>query len=199
DKIQYGEPAPNATPAEHAEAQRLNLRTRIYRHCDSARVATHARLDANGNPTEAYDFKGNLLHSTRQLVSDYTAIPDWLLNPQPDAETFEAGTRYDALNRPIQSVAPHRNLPRAGRNVIQPVFNEANLLERVDVWLDRAAEPTGRLEPTDETPSPAGVANVDYDPHGRRLQIDHKNGASTSYRYDPETFRLVHLSTLRDT
>ena len=59
----------------------LNLRTRIYRHFDSAGVATNARLDANGNPLEAYDFKGNLLRSTRRLVSDYTAIPDWLLEP----------------------------------------------------------------------------------------------------------------------
>ena len=28
------------------------------------------------------------LCSTRRLVSNYTAIPDWLLNPELDAETF---------------------------------------------------------------------------------------------------------------
>ena len=54
DKIEYREPAPNATPAEETEAQRLNLRTRIYRHSDTAGVAINARLDVNGNPTEAY-------------------------------------------------------------------------------------------------------------------------------------------------
>ena len=48
-------------------AEALNLRTRIYRHFDSAGVATNARLDASGNPIEAYDFKGNLLRSTRRL------------------------------------------------------------------------------------------------------------------------------------
>ena len=105
----------NATAAQERGAA-LNLRTRIYRHFDSAGVATNARLDANGNPLEAYDFKGNLLRSTRRLASDYTAIPDWPLNPQPqlDAEPFEGSTRYDALNRPIQSIAPHSSL-RAGR------------------------------------------------------------------------------------
>src|SRR6185312_13938842 len=77
DKIEYGEPPPNATPAEEEETQRLNLRTRIYRHFDSAGATTNARLDANGNPTEAYDFKGNLLGSTRRLVRDYISIPDW--------------------------------------------------------------------------------------------------------------------------
>jgi RHS repeat-associated protein len=198
DKIEYGESPPNATPAEEAEAQRLNLRTRIYRHFDSAGVATNARLDVNGNPTEAHDFKGNLLHSTRRLVTDYTAIPDWLLNPQLDAETFEGSRRYDALNRPIQSIAPRSSLARAKRNVIQPVFNEANLLERMDVWLVRAAEPATLLDPNTEAPSPVGVANIDYDAKGQRLRIDYKNGASTFYSYDPLTFRVTQLFTRRN-
>ncbi|WP_300452424.1 SpvB/TcaC N-terminal domain-containing protein [Accumulibacter sp.] len=201
DKIDYGEPPPNATPAQEAEAQHLNLRTRIFRHADSAGIATNARLDANGHPTEAYDFKGNLLRSTRQLVSDYTAIPDWLLNPQLDTETFEGSTCYDALNRPIQSIAPHSSLTRPGHpnkfNVIQPVFNEANLLDRVHVWLERAAEPAALLDPANEAPSPVGVANIDYDAKGQRLLIDYKNGASTFYSYDPLTFRLTQLLTKR--
>jgi RHS repeat-associated protein len=201
DKIEYGEPPLNATPAQEQEAQRLNLRTRIYRHFDSAGVATNARLDASGNPTEAYDFKGNLLRSSRRLITDYKAIPNWLLNPQLDAESFEGSTRYDALNRPVQSVAPHSNLIRAQHtnkiNVIQPVFNEANLLERLDVWLERAAEPAALLDPAAEAASPVGVANIDYDAKGQRQRIYYKNGASTFYSYDPLTFRLTQLLTKR--
>ena len=199
DKIEYGEPPANASQAELDRALRLNLRTRIYRHSDSAGVATNARLDAGGNPIEAYDFKGNLLRSTRRLISDYKAIPDWLLSPQLDAEFFEGSTRYDALNRPIQSIAPHSSLPRAKRNVIQPVFNEANLLERVDVWLERGAEPRALLDPGAEAPSPVGVANIDYDAKGQRQRIDYKNGANTLYSYDPLTFRLTQLLTRRKT
>ena len=209
DKIEYGEPPANASQAELDRALRLNLRTRIYRHFDSAGVATNARLDANGNPTEAYDFKGNLLFSTRRLVKNYTAIPDWLLNRQPepslnsqlDAEFFEGSTRYDALNRPIQSIAPHSNLTRAGHvnkfNIIQPIFNDANLLERVDVWLERAAEPAALLDPNAVAPSPVGVADIEYDAKGQRLRIDYKNNASTFYSYDPLTFRLTQLLTKR--
>lgn len=189
DKIEYGEGI--------AGAEALNLRSRIYRHSDSAGVATNARLDATGNPTEAYDFKGNLLHSTRRMVSDYKAIPDWLVNPQLDDEKFESGTRYDAFNRPIQSIAPHSSLARAKRHVIQPFFNEANLLERIDVWLERDAEPTVLLDPNTEQPSPVGVANIDYSAKGQRLHIDYKNGATTGYSYDPDTFRLIHLYTRR--
>ncbi|QXP85277.1 SpvB/TcaC N-terminal domain-containing protein [Methylococcus sp. Mc7] len=189
DKIEYGETLPNA--------ESLNLRTRIYRHFDSAGVATNARLDVGGNPTEAYDFKGNLLRSTRRLVSDYSAIPDWLLNPKLDDEFFEGSTRYDALNRPMQSVAPRSSLGRSKFNIIQPVFNEANLLDRVDVWLERAAEPGALLDPANEAASPVGVANIDYDAKGQRLRIDYKNDASTFYRYDPLTFRLIQLLTKR--
>jgi RHS repeat-associated protein len=195
DKIDYGEALANA--------EALNLRTRIYRHSDSAGIATNARLDAGGTATLAYDFKGNLLCSSRQLISYYKEIPDWGANPQPqlDAETFESSTRYDALNRPIQSVAPHSSLTRPGHpnriNVIQPVFNEANLLERLDVWLERAAEPPSLLDPAGDVPSPVGVADIDYDAKGQRQQIDYKNGASTVYIYDPLTFRLTQLQTRR--
>ncbi|WP_271589181.1 SpvB/TcaC N-terminal domain-containing protein [Bradyrhizobium sp. CCBAU 53415] len=189
DRIEYGESLANA--------ETLNLRTRICRHFDSAGVATNARLDANGSPIEAFDFKGNLLRSTRRLVSDYTAIPNWLLNPKLDDELFEGSTRYDALNRPVQSVAPRSNLSPGKFNVIQPVFNEANLLERVDVWLGRAAETTALLDPASEAASPVGVANIDYNAKGQRLRIDYKNGASTFYRYDPLTFRLIQLLTRR--
>jgi RHS repeat-associated protein len=189
EKLEYGEALANA--------EALNLRTRVYRHFDSAGVTTNARLDAGGNPTVAYDFKGNLLRSTRRLVRDYRAVADWLLDPPLEAETFEGGTRYDALNRPVQSIAPHSSLARAKYHIIQPVFNEANLLERVDVWLERTAEPGALLDPGAEAPAPVGVASVEYDAKGQRLRLEYKNGAVTRYRYDPDTFRLVHLYARR--
>src|SRR6185503_5728885 len=145
NKVEYGETVPNA--------EALNLRTRIYRHFDSAGVATRAQLDANDNPIEAYDFKGNQLRSTRRLLRDY--------------------------------------------NAIQPVFNEANFLERVDVWLERGAEPGALLDPAHEAPSPVGITNIDYDAKGQRLLIEFKNGASTTSSYDPLTFRLTQLLTRR--
>ncbi len=189
DKIEYSEGITNP--------EALNLRTRIYRHFDSAGVTTNTRFDANGDPTESYDFKGNLLCSTRCLVSNYKEIPDWSQSPQLDSEFFEGRTSYDALNRPIQSVAPHSNLGRGKFNIIQPVYNEANLLERVDVWLERATDSGTLLDPDTEQVSPVGVANVEYDAKGQRLRVEYKNDASTFYNYDPLTFRLTHLLTRR--
>lgn len=191
DRVEYGETVP--------DAQALNLRTRVFRHFDSAGVATNARLDDDGRPLEAYDFKGNLLCAARQLVSGYKSVPDWSRNPPLEPEVFQSRTRYDALNRPVQSIAPHSSLGRGGFNVLQPVFNEANMLERVDVWLDRSEEPAARLDPDVEPPSSVGVANIDYDAKGQRLRIEYKNGVRTSYEYDPLTFRLLSLRTNRET
>ena len=49
------------------------------------------------------------------------------------------------------------------------------------------------------------VANIDYDAKGQRTLIEYGSGAAvgskgvtTTYEYDPLTFRLVHLLTQRD-
>lgn len=180
ERAEYGDAVPDAAAR--------NLRGRIHRQFDPAGVAT----------SDLYDFKGNLLRSTRRLTSDHAALPDWVGDPALQDETFQTSSRYDALNRPVQAVAPHSSVAGAARHVMQPVFNAASLLERVDVWLERAADPDAPLDPAAQPPSPVGVAGVDYDAMGRRVRIDYKNGAGTSYTYDPLTFRLTRLQTTRD-
>ena len=147
-----------------AGAEALNLRTRAYSQFDPAGIVISARLDADGNPVEAYDFKGNQLASTRRLAADYRGLVDWAASPQLEEDAFESRTRYDALNRTVQSIAPHSSA--ASLTVIQSVFNEANLLEHLDVWLDRPGPPDGVLDPGAEAPSPVGVAGIDYDAKG---------------------------------
>ncbi|MES2936378.1 MAG: SpvB/TcaC N-terminal domain-containing protein [Pseudomonadota bacterium] len=180
-----------------AAPEACNLRTRVFRQRDGAGIAVHARLDAGGNPVEAYDFKGNQLRTTRRLASDYAGLPDWAAAPALEAETFEGSARYDALNRAIQTVAPHSDAPGAKFDVFQPFYNAANLLERMDVWLQRAAEPGALIDPAAQAPSAAGVSNIDHDAKGQRTRIDYRNGASTFYAHDPETFRLARLYTRR--
>ena len=68
---------------------------------------------------------------------------------------------------------------------ISPTYNEANLLERVDVNLRGAAQST------------SFVTGMGYDAKGQRLQIDYGNGATTNYEYDEKTFRLTRLRTAR--
>lgn len=175
ERMIYGESQGDAT----------NHRGRIYQHFDNAGVATNI----------AFDFKGNLLSSKRQLVRDYKNIPDWSGNPALETEVFSSSSRYDALNRPIQLVTPHSNLSNRKLNIIRPSYNEANLLERMDVWLGEAAEPTLLLDP--QSANFHAVTNIDHDAKGQRTRIEYGNGAKTEYTYDPNTFRLVHLKTTR--
>ncbi|HEX8186237.1 MAG TPA: RHS repeat-associated core domain-containing protein, partial [Blastocatellia bacterium] len=159
DKIEYGEGQLNDT--------QRNLRARPFRHYDSAGIVTN----------ESYDFKGNLLQSRRQLAQNYKAIPDWSANPALEQETFTSSSAYDALNRPTVIIAPDQSIYRA-------IFNEANLLERVEVNLRGAQAAT------------PFVTNIDYDAKGQRIFIEYGNNVKTNYEYEPLTLRLTHLRTL---
>lgn len=165
ERIEYGEGQANDIA--------LNLRNRVFKQYDGVGVVT----------SEAYDFKGNLLRSTRELVPDYKNIIDWAV-VQPPGETFLSSTTYDALNRPLMLITPDNS-------VIRSTYNEANLLNAVEVNL--------RGERADGQPvwTPF-VVDIDYDAKGQRTLIDYGNGVRTTYKYDSSTFRLVHLLARRD-
>ena len=82
----------------------------------------------------------------RQLTQEYKETVDWSTQVPLEPESFVTSTVYDALNRPVQMIAPHSNQAGATINVIQPGYNEANLLERMDVWLEHPTEPTALLD-----------------------------------------------------
>ena len=179
----YGETQPNP------EAN--NLRGKAVQLFDQAGVVA----------SDAYDFKGNLLRSQRQLTGLVQLIPaykttvDWSAAVQMEVEAYTSRTRYDALSRPIQVIAPHGDQPGFTVNIIQPVYNEANLLDQVHAWLNNNAEPVGML--VAGTADLHAVTNIDYDSKGQRTRIDVGNGVRTIYVYDPLTFRLVNLLTRR--
>ena len=92
---------------------------------------------------------------------------------------------------------PHSDQPGTKLNVIRPGYNEASLLERVDVWLEQANEPAALLD--SNTATQHMIGNIDYNAKGQRTHIHYGNGVSTTYEYDPRTFRLARLLTDRGT
>lgn len=182
ERLVYGE--------QHPQTESLNLRGQLYAHFDQAGVAT----------SEAYDFKGSLLESARRLEQEYRQAIDWsdvdaviptdakvafnsitlesALTPRLESDRFTSRTTYDALNRPVTIETPDRS-------VIRPRYNEANLLEAVEANLQGAATAT------------PFVNDIDYDAKGQRTLIEYGNGVRTTYSYDPLSFRLVQLQTLR--
>ena len=174
----YGEALPMAT------ARAANLRGKAYQVYDGAGVVTSTLVD----------FKGNLLQGERRLALAYQSVADWTAlqgftdagaiagaaSALLEAEVFPSETAYDALNRPTRMLAPDK------KSVIQPTYNEAGLLERVEARI-RGAEAWTTF-----------VDDIDYDAKGQRERIVYGNGTRTTYAYDPETFRLVRLETVRD-
>jgi RHS repeat-associated protein len=147
-----------------------NLLGKVVQVFDQAGVVT----------SDEYDFKGNLLHSQRQLAHEYRNTLDWSLMPAPplEAKIYHNRSRYDALNRPVELTTPDES-------VYWPTFNDASLLERVDVNL---------LGEESVTPF---VQDIDYNAKGQRTLIAYANGATTSYDYDPLSLRLIRLMTTR--
>jgi RHS repeat-associated protein len=162
----YGESRPNP------EAN--NLRGQVVQVFDQAGVVN----------TDNYDFKGNLLRSWRQLAVAYKTTLNWVTTVPLQANIYISRTRYDALNRPIELTSPDNS-------VVRPGYNEASLLERVEVNL-RGVRQNGQPVWT------PFATNIDYDAKGQRTLIDYGNGVRTTYAYDPRTFRLVHLLTRRN-
>ena len=165
----YGESAPNPEVS--------NLRGMAWKSYDQGGLVENV----------AYDFKGNLLQSSRQFTKAYNQTIDWnVADPDSllESETFTMTTAYDALNRATSIRTPHNSSIPASE--ILPAYNEANLLEKVDVRL-RGTETATNF-----------VSNIDYDAKGRRERIQYGNGSTTGYTYDGKTFRLKRLLTTRN-
>ncbi|MFL6820990.1 MAG: SpvB/TcaC N-terminal domain-containing protein, partial [Xanthobacteraceae bacterium] len=163
-----------------------NLRGQIVQVFDQAGVVTH----------DAFDFKGNLRRSHRQLAVEYRRTIDWSASVTLQSLSYVSSTAYDALNRPTQAIPAHEDRSGARLNVLQPRYDRRDLFSGVDVWLGLTAEPSGLMDPG--TSSAVGVSRIDYDAKGQRLSIAYRNGAATRYSYDPLTFRLTDLYTRRD-
>lgn len=185
----YGDdPNAVANPDSH------NLRGQLYRHYDEAGVVT----------VPEYDFKGNVLESSRAVLSDafllrnFKADPttgawkphaprvDWATAGATDLDPpYTSRTAYDALNRVKWSEYPA--CATGERYRLRPGYNRAGALERVALEGPLVADGTG--------PSQPYVERIAYNAKGQRILIAYGNGIMTRYAYDPDTFRLVRLRT----
>jgi hypothetical protein len=84
EKIIYGETQTNA--------KANNLRGAIFKHYDTAGMATN----------NAADFKGNPVSISRQVLRNYKDAVNWntLTEADLETETFTSITSFDAMNRP---------------------------------------------------------------------------------------------------
>jgi RHS repeat-associated protein len=146
---------------------------KLYQHYDEAGKVT----------LDEYDFKGNVLVKTREVISDAELLSvfdgspecyrvDWGTSTDSilGTESFRTDTSFDALNRPKLITYPED--VNTDRKVATPTYNRAGALESVD------------FDGTDF------VKHIAYNAKGQRLLIAFGNGVMTRYAYDGETFRL---------
>ena len=188
ERVEYGDRgAPPVGPAAIAlrDAMRdVNCLGKPTEHWDEAGVLRTSR----------YDFKGNLLESARQVVSDAALrqvpqgrewVADWSSPTSAavlDATAYETSVRLDALDRPVELVYPVD--AESKRRVLRLGYTRAGLLESVSI-LDTATAANGD----------AFVERIAYNAKGQRVLIAYGNGVMTRYAYDPATFRLARLRT----
>ena len=125
----------------------------------------------------SYDFKGNVLVTSRRFTADGVGVIDWSV---PTAvglqqETWTTTTTYDALNRAVTTQTPDGSSTTS-------TYSEANLLTGITVSV-RGGVPQ------------VFVAQVEHDAKGQRTLVEHGNGITTRYSYDPETFRVRSIAT----
>jgi RHS repeat-associated protein len=178
-----------------ASAGRLG---KLYRHYDEAGLLT----------VQSYDFKGNATEKVRQTIRDdligevfaSAAADAWRVAAfqvdwEPPAGTpfathasnlleareYRTSVDYDALNRATLLRCPED--VDGGRKSIQPRYNQAGALERLEV------------------DGSVFVERIVYNAHGQRVLISYveqaRQGVMTRYAYDPETFRLARVRTER--
>ena len=216
--VQQQQPNPREFLAEHTvygeshqDSQERNLRGQVYKQYDGSGLVTFEQYVLNPQAPveqrvslEPYDFKSNAVTSSRRMAKEYRDIVDWsdllsvndptiVENRVLEQEAFYNLTRYDALNRPIQVITPHNSQVRP--NVLQPTFNEANLLETMDVWIRQPQAPAGLLDST--TADQHTITGMEYNAKGQRKKIAYGNGVQTTYSYDPFTFRLSTMESIR--
>ena len=182
-----------------------NLKGRLYRSYDSAGLACTEQFDFTGNPTNNY--RQLAVHRNETPLPDWSAIDDITDNPAIDiailddvtaallspTDLYTTSATFDALNRPVQTVLPHRT--GGPVSVVQPGYNDANLLSTVHIWLRRAGLPAASLDPA--TADIPAITAIHYNEHGQRLVINRGNNSTTSQTFDPATRRLQSITTSR--
>lgn len=191
EKLLYGDdPSLTATAAEH------NQLGKLVQHHDEAGVVAIAD----------YNFKGNILSSSRQVLSDEfmltnvrqaQASGNWALqaprvdwsNPPTNifagSQPYTTRSAYDALGRIKWSDYPQA--ANGERYRLRPDYNRAGALESVAL--------VGPLDARDQGASQPFVRRIAYNAKGQRSLIAYGNGILTRYAYEPATFRLARLRT----
>jgi RHS repeat-associated protein len=184
ERLEYGDGGDPSQPvADRDESQASNSLGKLGRHFDEAGLLAFLE----------YDFKGNVLEKTRQVISDASILrvfatprPDGSIeafrvdwddpaSTQIDDQIYATSILYDALSRIKRLTYPED--VEGSRRQLRPTYNRAGALERVALDGDQYVE------------------RIAYNAKGQRVFIAYGNRVLTRYAYDMKTFRLARMCT----
>ena len=148
-----------------AISQSMNLKGRAYRSYDQSGSITINEMDFKGNPLEIEyrlikDYKSRIIDwKNLDGLTDMTTI-DNVSDSLLETETFITISEIDALNRQTKLTAPNGT-------VYQPIYDEANLLDSLQVQINGQGSFTTFLE------------EQNYDAKGQRQYAKYGNGTIT--------------------
>lgn len=155
-----------------SEADAQNSRGRLVKIFDQAGVLSN----------DGYDFKGNLLGSTRQLAENYKTVLDW---------TEESAITLLKTSRQTLTNVNALNLPTSEVNA---VGNETT--QKYDA-VGRVASVQWRPKPTQ--PWTTYIQSIQYGPDDQPTRTEYGNGAVTSVEYDEVTRKVIRKYTTKPT
>jgi RHS repeat-associated protein len=171
EKLTY---APNGAPKYSAG--------RLIEHHDEAGIVK----------VHGYDFKGNILETSRQVPKD-SEMSVWLADwssaqaaataSRLESKAYVTTTSYDALNRVIAITYPEDVSGR--RALLTPHYNRGGALHSVKIRKSAVA--------AEET----FVEHIAYNARSQRVLIAFGNGVMTRHAYNLQNFRLARLRTER--
>ncbi|KAH7109097.1 insecticidal toxin complex protein [Dendryphion nanum] len=131
--------------------------------------------------SEAYDFKGNPLSIYRQFSKEYKSNIDWGASPGPVLlpTKYRTVTKFDALNRATE-------VELLNTTTVKPRYSQAGNIISISARLEGNAL------------FKEYVTNVKHNARGQRLEVQYGNGTTTKCSYDPLTFRLHNITSIRD-
>ncbi|KAB5542516.1 YD repeat-containing protein [Coniochaeta sp. 2T2.1] len=130
--------------------------------------------------TPAYDFKGNLILSTRQLAKATHGVIDWGGGQvELEMESYEEVVKSNALNKVTMT-----RLPDGTQTWY--TYNERAIQQTISTTLpgDRGTQKV--------------IEEIDYDAKGQRTRVVQGNGLVTRVSFDRFTFKLRRIVTTRN-
>jgi RHS repeat-associated protein len=172
------------SPLDHAYGKTIYGEGQVDDKLNNLRGQVFELYDTAGKIKNThFDFKENLLESTRYLALDYKQIPDWSGDNSDallDSDIFTSSSLYDALNRLTTATTPDGSTTMIN-------YNEAGLLAMVHTQQASIDN--------EEAITQTFVQRINYNEKGQRKNILYGNNVQSTYTYDTRTFRLTRLTS----